>query len=95
MKKKPLRRKKALRRQSPRQKGRLAIYYYLRAPFMENNPVCQICGVEKSTDVHHRKYRYGPLLYDQQWWMAVCRSCHKNKIHGDVKNARKMGWLIY
>lgn len=94
MKRTPLRRKTRLRRQSGKQKGRLALYYWLREPWMKKNPVCQICGVAPSTDVHHRKYRYGPLLFDQEWWLAVCRLCHK-RVHHEVKWARENGYLLY
>lgn len=94
MKRSPLKRKTRLRRQSRKQKNRLQIYYWLREPWMKLHPICEICKEAPSTDVHHRKYRYGPLLFDQRWWMAVCRRCHK-KIHENVKWARQMGYLVY
>lgn len=75
-------------------KGRMARYYQIRKPFIEANPMCQICRNFSATDVHHRKSRRGNLLFDTTWWMALCRCCHSEKVHGDVENAKKMGWLV-
>lgn len=94
MKKTPLRRKKPLRRVSRKQKGRLELYYWLREPFMQNNPICQICGVAPSTDCHHQKGRRGNLLFDQRYWMALCNHCHIQKVHGNVKWALENGYLL-
>lgn len=82
-----------MRRVSERQKGRTALYYFLREPFMRNNPTCQICESAPSQECHHRKYRAGRWLFDQAWWLAVCVPCHQ-KIHGNIKWARQNGYLV-
>lgn len=69
------------------------MYYAIRDPFMEANPVCQICRREASTDLHHRKGRRGNLLFDTKWFMALCRTCH-DYVHNNVANSKRMGWLV-
>lgn len=83
-----------MRKSSPKGKARKALYYELRAPFISANPVCQICNSAPATDCHHRKGRRGKLLFDQAWWMSLCNDCHINKVHGNVKWAKEMGYLV-
>jgi 5-methylcytosine-specific restriction endonuclease McrA len=50
----------------------------------ENNPLCQSCGQEPSTEVHH----VVPVAVDQRLkldprnLLAVCRRCHERLEHG-------------
>ena len=55
--------------------------------------MCQICGKAYSRDVHHRAGRYGGLLNDTLWWMALCRTCH-DWVHDHSREARKLGYLV-
>ena len=77
---------------------RMKKYYALRKKWIEGAgrqfQLCQICLSKFGTDVHHRKSRRGNLLFDTDWWMWLCRDCHMNRVHGDVKTAKKNGWLV-
>lgn len=93
MKRVPLKRKKKLNRVSSKQKSRLERYYPIRNAFMEEYKVCQICRNFQATDLHHRKGRRGNLLFDTEWFMALCRTCH-DWVHNNIKQAKEMGWLV-
>lgn len=91
-----LRRRKTLRRRSPKLAARMVRYYELRRIFLELHPYCQIRGPGceiRSRDIHHRKGRYGRLLNETLFWMALCRVCH-DWVHDHSIEARKRGYLI-
>lgn len=56
----------------------------LSATLRENNPLCQVCGVLPSEEVHHKI----PVKVDPRLklvpsnLLAVCRSCHERLEHG-------------
>ena len=89
-------RRTPLSKVSKKQSGRLRKYYEIRDLWMDipRNAICWICKSAPATDVHHMKSRRGNLLFDTKWWMALCRPCHSNRVHGNVENAKKMGWII-
>lgn len=90
---KPLRKGQPLRRISLHRKSELAQYYVVRSAWLRDNPHCEICGAP-AQEVHHRKYRHGKLLCDTKWFMSVCAKCHRDKIHLNLKEARKQGWIL-
>jgi hypothetical protein len=47
----------------------------LRANKLEHRPICELCNIRKSFDVHHINYR---SLFDVTHWdlVALCRKCH-------------------
>lgn len=71
----------------------MALYYTIRNEYMRLNPYCHICKVREATDVHHRKYRRGNLLFDTRWFMALCRTDHQ-AIHDNIKWAKRMGYIL-
>ena len=71
----------------------MKVYSGLRKTFLTEHPICEICGTNKSRDVHH-KFLRGKHYLNVKTFAAVCRPCHSERIHGDPNNARKMGWLI-
>lgn len=52
-------------------------YSKVRRIYLEHFPVCEVwnCGL-KSTQIHHRMGRIGPLLIDVNHFLAVCDTCH-------------------
>lgn len=87
-----LKRSGKLRPFSKRKAERYAEYRKYRDAYMLQNPICEVEGCRRpSTDPHHLFGRRGKDLL--RGLMAVCAECHRDKIHGDVANAKKMGWL--
>lgn len=71
----------------------IKIYNKLRIPFLESNPVCQICNDHPSTQVHHKKGKLGLLLIAVEYWMACCFTCHR-KIEDNRAWGYQMGFLL-
>ena len=67
-------------------------YKKIRDQFMEENPDCERCG-NYATEIHHKNGRNGERLLDSDYFMAICRNCHRY-IHEHPKEAREKGWLI-
>jgi len=59
---------------SDTQKERTKRYLKLRSTFMANNPICQCCNLEKSTELHHKQGRIGDNLFNH--FLALCNGCH-------------------
>lgn len=64
---------------SEKQKVRLARYRVVRDAFMKLHPTCQAnlnnCTI-KATDTHHKAGKTGNLLWDDKYFLALCRNCH-------------------
>ena len=73
------------------QEGR---YAERREIFLKANPTCECCGSDPSIEIHHRSGRQGEKLLEEQYWMAVCRTCH-NLIHDDPEFAKKNGFMLF
>jgi hypothetical protein len=54
--------------------------------------VCEVCGKEQSTQIHHKKGR-GKLLCEKKFFLAIDDSCHR-RIHEHPAWAYEMGYLI-
>jgi len=67
-------------------------YKIIRDKFMQENPKCERCGAP-ATENHHKNGRNGLRLLDVNYFMAVCRNCHR-WIHEHPKESREKGWLI-
>jgi len=74
-------------------------YKALRKGFLQAHPRCQFVDGEgircdnHATDVHHKAGR-AKFHLRIDTWMAVCRDCHSNKIHGDPEYAYQAGFLV-
>ena len=60
--------------------------------FKKANPVCQVCWIARSTEVHHTAGRLSDRLLDDTKWITTCAACHR-WIHDNPMLARKKGWL--
>lgn len=69
-----------MRQISKKQSANLRIYKKVREKYLSDNPNCQakliICSYD-ATEIHHKKGRIGNLLQDDNYFLAVCRSCHR------------------
>lgn len=55
---------------------------------------CEVKGCNKvSEDIHHKKGRVGKLLYNEKYFMAVCRN-HHTEIEVDPKAAKEHGYSL-
>lgn len=79
---------------SPKKKG-TKHRKYLKASkkFLTKKPTCEVCGVNPSTEVHHKKGRMGDLLLDEEFWLAVCTDDHI-QIHARPAWAYEKGYLV-
>jgi hypothetical protein len=77
---------------SDKRKTQQRQYWSLRKEFLKEHPVCEDCRKKRSGEVHHTRGRWGKLLVDTQYWMAVCWDCHA-KIHENPRLAREKGYL--
>ena len=56
---------------------------------------CERCGDTvgiKNLDLHHKAGRSGDFMHDQDFFAALCRTCH-NQVHEYPKESREAGWL--
>jgi hypothetical protein len=67
-------------------------YLKIRKQYLINNPNCEICN-SNNVEIHHKKGRIGKLLFDDRYFMTVCRE-HHNYIHTNPKEAREKKWML-
>ena len=82
-------------RNKPTNKEDYKIYRPRRDKYMKEHPNCEVDGCNKpSQDLHHKNGRTNERLYDTNYFMAICRSCH-TRIDEDPIWARENGYLIW
>ena len=91
MKRSPILRKTRLKPMSAKRNKDSKAYSLLRDAYLRLNPICEICIVDESSEIHHREGR-GRNYLNTDTWLAVCRRCHK-WIHTNPSLARKQGYL--
>lgn len=89
----PLKRGGKLRKTSSKRRRQNEVYKDVREKFLCNNPVCQVCKTKMSSQVHHRRGRFGDRLNELEFFLSVCFDCH-HKIHMNPKWAYDMGYMI-
>lgn len=65
-------------------------YQKIRENLLEEFPICKVCNINPSTEVHHAKGR-GKYLFE--YLIPICRACH-NWCHQNVKEAEEKGFII-
>lgn len=73
---------------SDRRKEDDKLYKIIRKEYLLAHPVCEFCSDERSSDIHHKRGRLGPLLTDTRYFMAVGRLCH-----GAIEREREAGYI--
>jgi len=94
--------KTPLKRISKKRQEQMKEYGKLREQYLAENTICEVCGQEPSTEIHHKSGRW-QKTNDVSLFMAVSRKCH-NRIHfgeqiqGEYKYgpswSRENGYLI-
>lgn len=87
-----MKRRKPIRRVSVKRMAQLKEYYILRNDYLSEHRKCELCGMAKAQDIHHKFGRIGNKLNDVTMFMAVCRDCHSH-IHANPSWAREAGFL--
>jgi hypothetical protein len=106
MKRSPLKRKTPLKRgnkpmkrsplrpMSKKRQNALKEYGEVRKRYLEEHPVCEVCGMKPPAEIHHIHNRgTGGALSDTENFLAVCRYCHE-QIHAKPQWSRDHGYLI-
>jgi len=68
--------RKALRRVNRQREKENEQYRRESRIFLISNPVCQLCRLLPSTQVHHAAGRERKLLLVKKYWRALCGGCH-------------------
>lgn len=85
-------RQKRIRRVSVKKAADLKEYYAMRARFLANVDLCEVCNTERPVEIHHRRGRVGPLLTDLRHLLATCHRCHR-WLHENIEEARTLGYI--
>lgn len=90
----PLRRRVRLRPRSAKRIAQALARAALVARVLSERPVCEVCGQERSTEVHEPLSRgRGGSHLDEANTLAVCRRCHHDVIHDHPEEAHRRGLL--
>ena len=99
------RKRSTLPRSTPKRAKEQSAYLKARIAFLSRpeNEFCHVCklraesgedcGQRLSTETHHSRGRIGRLLLAEEFWLAVCSSCH-SWLHDNPKKAREIGALV-
>jgi hypothetical protein len=65
---------------------------------MDEHPWCEVCqslgkDIQLATEIHHKAYRFGDLLFDKRYFASVCRP-HHEYLHNNIAWAKKNGWIV-
>ncbi len=66
-----------LRKISKKMSSRLREYAKVRKEYLAAHPMCEVCGRQASTEIHHKKSRIGNLLCEKEYFLAVDSLCHR------------------
>lgn len=92
---KPTKRVKRIKPISDKKAEELSIYRPIRDDYLKEHTECEVNDCKNnSTHIHHKNGRNGKMLYDTDYFMAVCNKCHPQKIHENPEWSRSMGYLI-
>jgi hypothetical protein len=86
------RKKRTIRRASPRRARQLRAYAALAKTYLFEHPVCEVCRKTPSGQIHHVGGRIGNQLNITRDWLAICQPCH-DRIHAHGAWAREQGFL--
>ena len=67
-------------------------YNELRNVYLNENPLCECCG-NLATEIHHKAGRVGDLLTNTDYFMSICRPCHR-MVHDDHNFATENKYII-
>jgi hypothetical protein len=82
-----------LRRVSKKRAKQNRLYAKVRKEYLEQNPVCEVCRSRLSSQIHHKRGRFGERLTEQEHFLGVCFACH-NQIHHNPSWAYAKDYMI-
>lgn len=82
-----------LRKVSKRLSSGLAKYEKAKKEYLEEHPACEVCCRYRITMLHHKLGRIGSLLYNKDYFLAVCNECH-TMVHNNPKWAYEKGYSL-
>lgn len=91
---------KRIKQASAKRQPKNELYKIQSRLFLLANKRCQVLTEagrcpNPSTELHHRRGCSGSNLLDQSTWLATCRHCHHEKIHGQHRAwSEKMGYML-
>lgn len=71
---------------------RMEVYRAIKPLYLDTHALCENCGVNPSTELHHVCGRAGLWLFDVRRWKALCSECH-GWVHANPAEAVKLGLL--
>jgi hypothetical protein len=83
---------KQINKVSNKRKDQEKVYKKAREEYLTNNARCERCN-NPATEIHHKNGRNGKRLYDNRFFMSICRDCHQY-VHNNPKESREKGWLL-
>ena len=76
--KKEAKKRKPIPKKSAKRVDEEKVYRKERDRYLKSFQMCEVKGCPSfALDIHHKKGRIGSLLTDSNYFMGVCRSCHK------------------
>jgi hypothetical protein len=83
-----------LRRVSPRQQKRLNSYYAAADIYMDEHPMCEVRMCRHHADEIHHKMGRGIHIDNPDYFMSICRQCHR-RVEDNKTWAREKGYILY
>ncbi len=77
---------------SKKRKKQVREYKKIKIQFLEDNPLCEVCG-GRASDLHHKLGRMGDMLTEVKYFLSVCREDHI-KIELNPKWAKEKGYSL-
>lgn len=84
--------KKPIKKVSDKMRERLRLYYKVRETYLDGNIGCEakLSGCNgTATEIHHKAGKTGDLLFNDDYFLAVCRPCH-HWIEDNPREAKQM-----
>ena len=85
--------KKPIKKTSKSRQADQRLYEIVRERYLNNNPICEVCGTTHSDQIHHKKGKIGSLLYNERYFLAVCFPCHRH-IEDNPEFAKREGYSL-
>lgn len=74
---KPSKPSKRIKPISDKRAKEMGEYQKVKDKYLEEHPICECCGTQKSDQIHHKAGRHNKRLIDFTKFLATCDPCHK------------------
>jgi hypothetical protein len=93
--------KSPLKKMSPEKARNYRRFLALKPVYLDEHIFCECPGwrgnascLHRAIEIHHMKGQQGDLMFDERYFMPVCRGCHRH-IEDNKKWARSVGAILY